>query len=63
MGSLVSLAQTPEDTSWAWGVGSWPRTLGQTLNGPYPQGMASLTLGLQTSLRRGLDYLIHKVSC
>ncbi|KAH3879442.1 hypothetical protein DPMN_003345 [Dreissena polymorpha] len=41
---------------------SWPRTLGQMLNESYPQGAASLNLGLQPFLPRCRDYLIHKVN-
>ncbi|KAH3797980.1 hypothetical protein DPMN_151570, partial [Dreissena polymorpha] len=33
---------------------------GAKLNESYPQGTATLTLGLHTSLLRGRDYLIYK---
>ncbi|KAH3878827.1 hypothetical protein DPMN_002727 [Dreissena polymorpha] len=36
---------------------SWVRNFGQS---SYPQGTASLTMGLQTSLLRGQDHLIYK---
>ncbi|KAH3870308.1 hypothetical protein DPMN_033490 [Dreissena polymorpha] len=41
-------------------VGSWRRTSGQMLNESFPHGAASLNLGFQTFLPKGLDYLIHK---
>ncbi|KAH3898563.1 hypothetical protein DPMN_022800 [Dreissena polymorpha] len=51
---MVSWSQTPSDTS-------WPRTLGQMLNYTYPQGGATLNLGLHTFLARGQVYLVNKV--
>ncbi|KAH3878312.1 hypothetical protein DPMN_002200 [Dreissena polymorpha] len=51
---MVSWSQTPSDTS-------WPRTLGQMLNYTYPQGGATLNLGLHTFLVRGQVYLVNKV--
>ncbi|KAH3753463.1 hypothetical protein DPMN_188100 [Dreissena polymorpha] len=50
---MVSWSQTPSDTS-------WPRTLGQMLNYTYPQGGATLNLGLHTFLARGQVYLVNK---
>ncbi|KAH3693037.1 hypothetical protein DPMN_193374 [Dreissena polymorpha] len=50
---MVCWSQTPSDTS-------WPRTLGQMLNYTYPQGGATLNLGLHTFLARGQVYLVNK---
>ncbi|KAH3718919.1 hypothetical protein DPMN_061745 [Dreissena polymorpha] len=42
------------------GVELLGQEFGAKLNESYPQGTATLTLGLHTSLLRGRDYLIYK---